>query len=61
MNEIKINDCHDCIDWYPGDSFGMGTVCGNSSDYPVVPEIRETAPIPDWCPRLAKQKEEVKK
>jgi len=55
MVRLIIDDCHDCADWAPADSYGCGTVCGGLSNYPAVPEVGENAPIPEWCPRLAKQ------
>ena len=58
MARLIIDNCHDCADWSPGDSYGFGTVCGALSNYPAVSEVGEKAPIPDWCPRLTKQVEE---
>jgi len=49
---VIIYDCHNCYDWAPGDTFGCGSVCGYTGDYPKIEEVGETAPIPTWCPRL---------
>lgn len=65
MNHLLINDCHQCADWFPADSFGNGTRCGAVYGYPVissvvVPGEEERTPIPPECPRLAQQGFDVK-
>ena len=54
-NHLTIYDCRECADWYPADTYGCGSACGClPPEYPIVPEINGTTPIPDWCPRLKK-------
>jgi hypothetical protein len=55
MRRLIVEDCVDCADWGPADSYGNGTVCGAMPGYPIVPEVEGATPIPEWCPRLANQ------
>ena len=65
MNKVFIEDCRECWEWYPKDSLGIGSACGHedvlkkiSGKYipRTLKEVGETTPIPDWCPKLLKQK-----
>lgn len=52
--QLIITKCQDCWDWFPADSWGCGTFCGNVDR--VVDTVKPDAEIPEWCPRLPKDK-----
>jgi hypothetical protein len=54
MNSITLTDCFECWEHRPADSYGCGCFCDLAKQY--VPMVEETAPIPDWCPKLEKIK-----
>ena len=65
MNYLLVDDCRQCVDWCPADTYGNGTACGAMPGYPVIPSVvipgkDERTPIPQECPRLAQQGFDVK-
>jgi hypothetical protein len=64
-NYLLVDDCRQCVDWCPADTYGNGTACGAMPGYPVIPSViipgkDERTPIPQECPRLAQQGFDVK-
>ena len=53
-NRLVIDDCADCINWTPADSYGCGCYCTELNKVVHEP-ICEDMPIPDECPRLTKK------
>ena len=54
MNGVVITDCNECWEHRPADSLGFGCYCDEAQK--EVPTVKETAPIPDWCPKRIRGK-----
>jgi hypothetical protein len=64
MNKVYITDCNECNDSCPdGSYYGYPYGCKclyESNEGKVVPHGEgESYPIPDWCPKLNKQKPKI--
>ena len=58
LNKLTITHCSECWECYPADSYGCGTYCGLKNK--IVSKLDNNVKIPNWCPKLPKNKKKDK-
>ena len=53
-NQLIITRCNECYEWLPSKTLGCWSYC--TKEKKIVSEIAENHEIPDWCPKLPKNK-----